>query len=106
MKRPLQPMPDDVAAVLHERGLRAAYDARPERFGQYLGNEKTMLFVADDDRRFRRDTRGTCQCLLKQGTIGEQSVELFRKKGPGQGPQATAGPTGENDRDKPHWRSG
>lgn len=29
MKRPLQPMPDDVAAVLDERGLRAAYDARP-----------------------------------------------------------------------------
>jgi len=29
MKRPLQPMPDDISAVLADRGLRAAYDARP-----------------------------------------------------------------------------
>lgn len=29
MKRPLNPMPDDIAAILDQRGLRAAYDARP-----------------------------------------------------------------------------
>ena len=29
MKRPLNPMPEAVAAVLEARGLRAAYDARP-----------------------------------------------------------------------------
>ena len=29
MKRPQNPMPDDIAALLADRGLRAAYDARP-----------------------------------------------------------------------------
>ena len=29
LKRPLQPMPDDIAALLDTRGLRSAYDARP-----------------------------------------------------------------------------
>ncbi|MDQ2092141.1 YdeI/OmpD-associated family protein [Marimonas arenosa] len=29
LKRPIQPMPDDIAARLDAAGLRAAYDARP-----------------------------------------------------------------------------
>ena len=29
MKRPLNPMPDEIAALLAARDLRAAYDARP-----------------------------------------------------------------------------
>jgi uncharacterized protein YdeI (YjbR/CyaY-like superfamily) len=29
MKRPRHPMPDDIAALLDEQGLRGAYDARP-----------------------------------------------------------------------------
>lgn len=29
LTRPVQPMPEDVAACLEERGLREAYDARP-----------------------------------------------------------------------------
>ena len=29
LKRPLQPMPDEIAALLDRRGLRAAYDQRP-----------------------------------------------------------------------------
>lgn len=29
LKRPIQPMPDDVAALLRERGLQAAYAKRP-----------------------------------------------------------------------------
>ncbi len=29
LKRPIQPMPEDIAALLDARGLRAAYDARP-----------------------------------------------------------------------------
>lgn len=29
LQRPLQTMPDDIAALLDMRGLRAAYDARP-----------------------------------------------------------------------------
>ena len=29
LKRPLQPVPDDIAALLDTRGLRPAYEARP-----------------------------------------------------------------------------
>jgi len=38
LSRPQQPMPDDIAALLDERGLRTAYDARPPyQRNDYLG---------------------------------------------------------------------
>lgn len=38
LKRPRNPMPDDIAARLDARGLRAAYDARPPyQRNDYLG---------------------------------------------------------------------
>lgn len=38
LKRDIHPMPDDIAARLTERGLRAAYDARPPyQRNDYLG---------------------------------------------------------------------
>jgi len=38
LKRPIQPMPDFVAAALDDAGLRAAYDARPDyQRNDYLG---------------------------------------------------------------------
>ena len=37
-RRPIQPMPEDIAAELDERGLRADYDARPHyQRNDYLG---------------------------------------------------------------------
>ncbi|HWO71967.1 MAG TPA: YdeI/OmpD-associated family protein [Dehalococcoidia bacterium] len=38
LKRPLQPMPDDVRLALEQRGLVAAYEARPAyQRNDYLG---------------------------------------------------------------------
>jgi uncharacterized protein YdeI (YjbR/CyaY-like superfamily) len=38
LKRPLQPMPDDVRLALEQRGLAAAYEARPAyQRNDYLG---------------------------------------------------------------------
>lgn len=38
LTRAQNPMPDDIAALLDERGLRAAYDARPPyQRNDYLG---------------------------------------------------------------------
>lgn len=38
LSRPIQPMPDDIRALLEERGLRTAYDARPAyQRNDYLG---------------------------------------------------------------------
>ena len=38
LKRPLQPMPENVRAALKKRGLTAAYEARPDyQRNDYLG---------------------------------------------------------------------
>ncbi|SPF75207.1 hypothetical protein ALP8811_00192 [Aliiroseovarius pelagivivens] len=38
LKRPIQPMPDDIAERLESEGLRAAYDVRPPyQRNDYLG---------------------------------------------------------------------
>jgi len=51
LQRPIHPMPADVEAVLNERGLRAAYDARPP----YQRND----WITWIDRSKREETRAS-----------------------------------------------
>lgn len=52
LKRPIQPMPEDIAARLAGRGLRAAYDARPP----YQRNDY-LAWVARAKRPATREKR-------------------------------------------------
>lgn len=52
LKRPLQPMPNDIAALLDARGLRGAYDARPP----YQRND-WLAWIARARRPETRDRR-------------------------------------------------
>mgnify|MGYP000845023251 CR=1 FL=1 len=52
LTRPVQPMPEDVAARLEERGLREAYDARPA----YQRNDY-LAWIARARRPETRDRR-------------------------------------------------
>jgi uncharacterized protein YdeI (YjbR/CyaY-like superfamily) len=52
LKRPLQPMPQDIAVLLDTRRLRAAYDARPP----YQRND-WLAWIARAKRPETRDRR-------------------------------------------------
>ena len=63
LKRPIQPMPGDVAARLAETGLRAAYDARPP----YQRND-WLAWIARARRPDTRERRiASMLAELKQG---------------------------------------
>lgn len=52
LKRPIQPMPADISALLDTRGLRAAYDARPA----YQRNDY-LAWIAGAKRAATRERR-------------------------------------------------
>jgi uncharacterized protein YdeI (YjbR/CyaY-like superfamily) len=55
MKRPANPMPDDVAAALEAEGLRTRYDARPwYQRNDYLGWIARARRAETRQKRFRQ----------------------------------------------------
>ena len=66
---------------------------------QLLGDQEPMLVVADHDRRGEAGAAGAQRGLLHQGALGGERPELLGEALARDGPQAGAGPTGQDDGD-------
>jgi len=85
LKRPIQPMPEDIAARLRERGLETAYAARPAyQRNDYLG------WISQAKREATREKR-IAQMLDELKAGGEYMRMPYRgPRGGEQGKTATA----------------
>ncbi|WP_114965830.1 YdeI/OmpD-associated family protein [Alkalilacustris brevis] len=81
-RRPRHPMPQDVEALLHERGLRAAYDARPP----YQRNDWLIWIdgAKRPDTRARRIESMLVELAAGEGYMGMAWKPRGTRRGSGQ----------------------